>query len=125
MIRRPPRSTLFPYTTLSRSGAEIGPGGEPGLERASGARRDLPFPQGEAGVVSRPGEQAVGDEAAVIHGSGAVREIVDLREMRFQLQPRRADHEVEMVVAVRARRHEQAAELRGAPIATQRAEEQL
>src|SRR5437773_6608859 len=24
MIRRPPRSTLFPYTTLFRSGAEIG-----------------------------------------------------------------------------------------------------
>src|SRR5256885_13309819 len=25
MIRRPPRSTLFPYTTLSRSGAIINP----------------------------------------------------------------------------------------------------
>src|SRR3712207_9011732 len=25
MIRRPPRSTLFPYTTLFRSGAEAGP----------------------------------------------------------------------------------------------------
>src|SRR2546430_7420554 len=24
MIRRPPRSTLFPYTTLFRSGAEVG-----------------------------------------------------------------------------------------------------
>src|SRR3712207_8891901 len=24
MIRRPPRSTLFPYTTLFRSGAELG-----------------------------------------------------------------------------------------------------
>src|SRR5256885_16036236 len=24
MIRRPPRSTLFPYTTLSRSGAQVG-----------------------------------------------------------------------------------------------------
>src|SRR3712207_9164814 len=28
MIRRPPRSTLFPYTTLFRSGC--GPGGHPG-----------------------------------------------------------------------------------------------
>src|SRR5215510_16139177 len=28
MIRRPPRSTLFPYTTLFRSGAEL-PAGEP------------------------------------------------------------------------------------------------
>src|SRR2546426_10970033 len=26
MIRRPPRSTLFPYTTLFRSGARDGPG---------------------------------------------------------------------------------------------------
>src|SRR2546422_6523891 len=26
MIRRPPRSTLFPYTTLFRSGAEPAPG---------------------------------------------------------------------------------------------------
>src|SRR5256885_12628490 len=27
MIRRPPRSTLFPYTTLFRSQARLGPGG--------------------------------------------------------------------------------------------------
>src|SRR2546426_7970286 len=27
MIRRPPRSTLFPYTTLFRSGAILRPGG--------------------------------------------------------------------------------------------------
>src|SRR5258707_3832763 len=32
MIRRPPRSTLFPYTTLFRSRAL--PGGEPGLPAA-------------------------------------------------------------------------------------------
>src|SRR3712207_8763204 len=25
MIRRPPRSTLFPYTTLFRSGVDVGP----------------------------------------------------------------------------------------------------
>src|SRR3712207_7568640 len=30
MIRRPPRSTLFPYTTLFRSGAVFEPGGKPG-----------------------------------------------------------------------------------------------
>src|SRR5690348_17475151 len=28
MIRRPPRSTLFPYTTLFRSGANANPAGE-------------------------------------------------------------------------------------------------
>src|SRR2546422_6184812 len=32
MIRRPPRSTLFPYTTLFRSHAPFRGGGEVGLE---------------------------------------------------------------------------------------------
>src|SRR3712207_9454151 len=43
MIRRPPRSTLFPYTTLFRSGAdvqvadlEVGHGSSLGRGRASG-----------------------------------------------------------------------------------------
>src|SRR2546422_8520858 len=36
MIRRPPRSTLFPYTTLFRSGAHLG-GGEDGLQGLSRA----------------------------------------------------------------------------------------
>src|SRR5215210_9130649 len=40
MIRRPPRSTLFPYTTLFRSGAErppagLGADGEPGGRAAA------------------------------------------------------------------------------------------
>src|SRR5438270_12264169 len=35
MIRRPPRSTLFPYTTLFRSGA--GRGGRPGEHAPGGA----------------------------------------------------------------------------------------
>src|SRR2546427_1552611 len=40
MIRRPPRSTLFPYTTLFRYPPEDGPQVEPGLgrERVDGAR---------------------------------------------------------------------------------------
>src|SRR5256885_17156448 len=33
MIRRPPRSTLFPYTTLFRSQAAEQPGGEPEKQR--------------------------------------------------------------------------------------------
>src|SRR2546426_6065445 len=33
MIRRPPRSTLFPYTTLFRSARQRGLGGGPGLFR--------------------------------------------------------------------------------------------
>src|SRR2546422_3715553 len=38
MIRRPPRSTLFPYTTLFRSGDEPG-GGRPGRSRAGDRSR--------------------------------------------------------------------------------------
>src|SRR5438105_9499151 len=46
MIRRPPRSTLFPYTTLFRSGVSCrpppgprrGPAQEPGQERDRGMR---------------------------------------------------------------------------------------
>src|SRR2546430_11405815 len=36
MIRRPPRSTLFPYTTLFRSTHDV-------LERRAALQRDLPF----------------------------------------------------------------------------------
>src|SRR5260221_8966719 len=44
MIRRPPRSTLFPYTTLFRSAA----GGDRlrGLDRGGGRRRDRPAQSG-------------------------------------------------------------------------------
>src|SRR3712207_8095571 len=38
MVRRPPRSTLFPYTTLFRSGRGVGGGGR---RRARGARGAL------------------------------------------------------------------------------------
>src|SRR3712207_7122682 len=39
MIRRPPRSTLFPYTTLFRSYAEVvGDGEQPGLEAVVGVK---------------------------------------------------------------------------------------
>src|SRR2546425_1606127 len=46
MIRRPPRSTLFPYTTLFRSlpgGAalETGSGGRQGRQRLPACRNDL------------------------------------------------------------------------------------
>src|SRR5258706_12924371 len=49
MIRRPPRSTLFPYTTLFRSGHRLskiytrtGDGGETGLGDGSRVRKDSP-----------------------------------------------------------------------------------
>src|SRR3712207_7405066 len=43
MIRRPPRSTLFPYTTLFRSGADVdqhaAAAADPGEELVPGARQ--------------------------------------------------------------------------------------
>src|SRR2546430_8916946 len=41
MIRRPPRSTLFPYTTLFRSLAEVARGGETARDHHQHARRQL------------------------------------------------------------------------------------
>src|SRR5690349_23899101 len=57
MIRRPPRSTLFPYTTLFRScGVGIGSGGgfpdlraQRGAGQAQEGRRSGVVPQGGAG----------------------------------------------------------------------------
>src|SRR3712207_7810158 len=45
MIRRPPRSTLFPYTTLFRSG--IGDGGFVEVEVVT-QHEDLPLPSGQS-----------------------------------------------------------------------------
>src|SRR3712207_6949145 len=56
MIRRPPRSTLFPYTTLFRSAAEVALGHEPARPAARDQRPEV------AGVVA-------GDE----HDDGRVR----------------------------------------------------
>src|SRR3712207_9537175 len=66
MIRRPPRSTLFPYTTLFRSGGTI-PGGS-GCDRgaalpgdlAAGAGADLPRGGRSAGLRAALGGAAGG-----------------------------------------------------------------
>src|SRR3712207_7049325 len=52
MIRRPPRSTLFPYTTLFRS-ARVG---APGTDQAGAVRADDP---GGAALRVRPDERRV------------------------------------------------------------------
>src|SRR2546425_3742674 len=54
MIRRPPRSTLFPYTTLFRSGqreAALGTGVALGEERRFRASRPSPLPRDFHGAV--------------------------------------------------------------------------
>src|SRR5690348_17389353 len=65
MIRRPPTSTLFPYTTLFRSGYRHGPGED--VRRRPGAARDLlgRHEAGRADRDARPGQagrvQRLGD----------------------------------------------------------------
>src|SRR2546421_7046932 len=63
MIRRPPRSTLFPYTTLFRS--RLVPGGHPDHSRArhplrlqdrAGPRGDRPLPAARADLRARSEE---------------------------------------------------------------------
>src|SRR2546430_12689338 len=58
MIRRPPRSTLFPYTTLFRSARAVHAGA-------------LAVPHAEDAVVLGPGEE-VGELAAVDRGRAEV-----------------------------------------------------
>src|SRR2546422_5121242 len=49
MIRRPPRSTLFPYTTLFRSPRLHRPGSHPPSGSAPSRRADRPGPGGGLG----------------------------------------------------------------------------
>src|SRR3712207_8811066 len=53
MIRRPPRSTLFPYTTLFRSDEEPGPGEAPLVL--------LVIPDDVAGVLAQPALDALAE----------------------------------------------------------------
>src|SRR3712207_7167008 len=65
MIRRPPRSTLFPYTTLFRSGRAALVREDP--ERAQAARRAAPHQ--DARGLARPQRQpAHGRVRRVAHG---------------------------------------------------------
>src|SRR3712207_7011772 len=61
MIRRPPRSTLLPYTTLSRSPEHVQHGGEDGPVRAqdgvAAALQERPDPAGDP----RRGSLVLGD----------------------------------------------------------------
>src|SRR3712207_7683696 len=63
MIRRPPRSTLFPYTTLFRSDRRRGGGRQPvgrhppaAVPAAPGVG-DRPLPQGRVGAPHRRSEE--------------------------------------------------------------------
>src|SRR5258708_13750991 len=56
MIRRPPRSTLFPYTTLFRSTGRGAEGPDRGLRAGSGAHGALPARGRAAGSAPRSEE---------------------------------------------------------------------
>src|SRR5256885_10178609 len=56
MIRRPPRSTLFPYTTLFRSAIERGPRRRDGAARPAGHLRHRKCLQGRGAVPRRSEE---------------------------------------------------------------------
>src|SRR5262245_63925705 len=59
MIRRPPRSTLFPYTTLFRSGGELR-GPVRGPARAAQAHPSPPAGGGHRGSGAGAGDRAAG-----------------------------------------------------------------
>src|SRR3712207_7210522 len=65
MIRRPPRSTLFPYTTLFRSArAQAAGGARAALLRAAGRRRDRRTARLLAGDRPQPGLEGIEDSPA-------------------------------------------------------------
>src|SRR3712207_7350357 len=67
MIRRPPRSTLFPYTTLFRS--QAGPGQRPAIAAIDRPRQQPEAGRaGERGGAARPGDVRVADDVAAVGG---------------------------------------------------------
>src|SRR3712207_8939334 len=63
MIRRPPRSTLFPYTTLFRSGARLLEHSRLRVALLGHTVRDLPLPALQLGLRLRQLRAPHGDEA--------------------------------------------------------------
>src|SRR3712207_7988958 len=83
MIRRPPRSTLFPYTTLFRS---ISPTGVPGLHAVKyGTSRSLPEAQVKADILASVRRLRA---AGTIGGSGTPEFAVRSEEHTSELQSR-------------------------------------
>src|SRR2546430_17541689 len=89
MIRRPPRSTLFPYTTLFRSRIAHGVGRE--LQREGDEPRRLARPcarPGHGGILLEYGEQkrALGGKLPVDRALGEAGRLGDVVE-RSELDP--------------------------------------
>src|SRR3989454_10868657 len=101
MIRRPPRSTLFPYTTLFRS--PIGWAGPPLYRRVRGHRdpaagNEAPRQRHEAGLDPprvQPvleGEPHVPRTVQVAHDERVVHEAIILSELRAVPRLERGEH---------------------------------
>src|SRR3712207_8035373 len=71
MIRRPPRSTLFPYTTLFRSGLRVA--------RAAGGRRAVLRAE-------RPGGERLSPDRPAVRRPGGGREALHLQFVQLQHQ---------------------------------------
>src|SRR2546427_7445982 len=64
MIRRPPRSTLFPYTTLFRSRGAVAGGGQDAQRRAGGIGKNAGVEtHGNPPAVAADEHQFVGNDA--------------------------------------------------------------
>src|SRR5256885_11760447 len=63
MIRRPPRSTLFPYTTLFRSRGLFRGGGSGAAPRSGGGRGGLRFSVRRAGAAGQAWHRSGGGRA--------------------------------------------------------------
>src|SRR2546422_6018018 len=74
MIRRPPRSTLFPYTTLFRSPTTTAVAGP----EASGSGRGIPVPSNTTTTLSRP----AGEGCCPGSGVGAAMQALSSRRTR-------------------------------------------
>src|SRR2546428_9927091 len=78
MIRRPPRSTLFPYTTLFRSGINLDQHSVRGRDGHTGARG-----AGDIGFASLRGGSVVGDHTAIFAGPAERIELTDRKSTRL------------------------------------------
>src|SRR3712207_9165032 len=87
MIRRPPRSTLFPYTTLFRSLLEAG-AVEDGEAAARGAHQPQPLEDVERVGDARPADAERGAELVV-----GERELVLVQAVAAHQQPSGEDRE--------------------------------
>src|SRR3712207_9314053 len=91
MIRRPPRSTLFPYTTLFRSVGEVGDRGEQRAADPPGAQREADrvaavLLLGDADVVAlvvlgRRGGRTVGQRLAQVLVLQHLAELLDRKSV--------------------------------------------